>query len=387
MSQTRNIQYRSDAPAHHGASNLHRTLIVDDDPANRALCRAVVLETQGIPCDEAADGAAALQILRTNHYDLVLLDVDMPKMNGTEVLRRLRADPPTPHLKIIMLSGRVSGDEMAQLMRAGADDYLSKPYSVVQLRERVKAALRLKDAQDRSDLLHRQLQVVNHEMEKTLAARDSDLTHARNALVLSLAEIVAWRDAETGEHLLRLQHYCRCLAEEAAHLSGFADQIDEHFISLLECCVPLHDIGKIGVPDEILLKPGKLSPDEHLIMQQHTVVAANMLRKVASRHYSAVGFMQMAIDIAHYHHERYDGGGYPDHLTGEAIPLAARIVAIADVYDALRSRRAYKPPHTHLTAMKIIAEEEDGHFDPALLAVFQQRCAPEFKWLFQELTD
>jgi putative two-component system response regulator len=368
-------------------STMHRTLIVDDDPASRALCRAVLSETERIPCDEAADGAAALQILWTNHFDLVLLDVDMPKMNGTEVLRRLRADPPTPHLKIIMLSGRVSGDEVAQLVRAGADDYLSKPYSAVQLRERVKAALRLKDAQDRSDLLHRQLQAVNHEMEKTLAARDSDLADARNALVLSLAEIVACRDAETGEHLLRLQHYCRCLAEEAARMAGFADQIDEQFISLLECCVPLHDIGKIGVPDEILLKPGKLTPDERLIMQQHTVVAANMLRKVANRHYSAVGFMQMAIDIAHYHHERYDGGGYPDHLTGEAIPLAARIVAIADVYDALRSRRAYKPPHTHFAAMKIIAEEEEGHFDPALLAVFQQRCAPEFKWLFQELTD
>src|SRR5262249_50090890 len=137
MKQTPIVQHRSDAPAQDRASNMHRTLIVDDDPANRALYRAVVLETQGIRCDEAADGAAVLEILKTNQYDLVLLDVNMPKMNGTEVLRRLRADPPTPHLKIIMLSGQVSGDEMAQLMRAGADDYLTKPYSVVQLRERV----------------------------------------------------------------------------------------------------------------------------------------------------------------------------------------------------------------------------------------------------------
>ena len=367
-------------------SSPHRVLIVDDEASNRNLCR-MVLEPEGLQCDEAADGLAALEALATNRYDLVLLDIDMPKLRGTEVLRRLREQPPSPRLKVIMLSGRVSGDDMAQMMRAGADDYLTKPFSIVQLLERVKAVLRLKDAQDRSDLLHRHLQTINHELEGNLAARNSDLVQARNALALSLAEIVACRDAETGAHLLRVQHYCRCLAEEASRLPGFAGLIDTNFIALLECCAPLHDLGKVGVPDHILLKPGKLTPEEHLSMQRHTVLAAEMLQKVANRHQSAVAFLQMAIDIARHHHERYDGSGYPDRLLGDAIPLSARILALADVYDALRSRRCYKPPLSHPEALKLMLAESGRQFDPALLAVFQQHCAHQFERIFQELTD
>jgi putative two-component system response regulator len=366
-------------------SGPHRVLVVDDEASNRTLCR-MLLEPEGLRCDEAADGLAALDALATNRYDLVLLDIDMPKMRGTEVLRRLREQPPLPHLKIIMLSGRVSGDDMAQLMRAGADDYLTKPFSIVQLLERVKAVLRLKDAQDRSDLLHRHLQTINHELEENLAARNSDLVQARNALALSLAEIVAFRDAETGAHLLRVQHYCRCLAEEARHLPGFAGQIDANFISLLECCAPLHDLGKVGVPDHILLKPGKLTPEEYLSIQRHTVLAAEMLQKVARRNQSAVAFLQMAIDIARHHHERYDGTGYPDRLLGDTIPLSARILALADVYDALRSPRCYKPALSHAEALKLMLAESGRQFDPALLAVFQ-RCAHQFERIFRELTD
>jgi putative two-component system response regulator len=361
-----------------------KVLLVDDEALNRTLWRRV-LEPEGIQCHEAADGVQALQAAAADRCDLVLLDIDMPKMRGTEVLGALRRNPPCPHLKIIMVSGRATGDEMAQMLAAGADDYLGKPCSVVQLLERVKAALRLKAAQDRSDLLHRRLLAANHELERNLAGRDSDLVQARSALVLALAELVARRDIETGAHLLRLQHYCRSLAEEAAALPGFAGQIDPPFIELLECCAPLHDIGKVAVPDHILLKPGRLTDEERLVMQQHTVVAAETLEKVARRHGFAAAFLQMAVEIARHHHERYDGRGYPDRLAGDAIPLAARIVAVADVYDALRCRRVYKPALSHADAVRVMTEDV-GHFDPAFLAAFQRR-ADHFDRLFQELAD
>jgi response regulator RpfG family c-di-GMP phosphodiesterase len=366
-------------------SGRHRLLIVDDEPANRALCRKM-LETVSTNCDEAGDGEAALNSFTTNRYDLILLDIDMPKMNGKEVLRKIREKPPSPHLKVIMLSGRASGDEMAQLMRAGADDFLSKPFSGIQLRERVKAALRLKDAQEREDLSNRRMRAVNRELELTLTARDSDLADARNALVLSLAELVATRDTETGGHLLRLQHYCQCLAQESARLPTFCEVIDSEFISLLACCAPLHDIGKVGIPDRILQKPGKLTAEERKIMETHTVIAAEVLQKVARKHSGAIGFLHMAIDVARHHHERFDGTGYPDRLVGDQIPLAARIVAVADVYDALRSPRSYKPGFSHTEAVKIMMDEL-GHFDPALLEVFRSHCTGAFERLYSELTD
>jgi len=366
-------------------SGRHRLLIVDDEPANRTLCREM-LKLVSTNCGEAGDGEAALKAFAADRYDLVLLDIDMPKMNGKEVLQKIRENPPSPHLKIIMLSGRASGDEMAHLMRAGADDFLSKPFSGIQLRERVKAALRLKDAQEREDLSNRRMRAVNRELEHTLTARNSDLADARNALVLSLAELVATRDTETGGHLKRLQHYSEYLARAAAKLPCFADAIDDEFISLLACCAPLHDIGKVGIPDSILQKPGKLTPEERKVMETHTVIAADVLQKVARQHSGAIGFLHMAIDVARHHHERYDGAGYPDRLEGDHIPLAARIVAVADVYDALRSPRAYKPGIDHAAALQIMADEV-GHFDPALFEVFKMSCAGEFERLYSELTD
>jgi response regulator RpfG family c-di-GMP phosphodiesterase len=348
------------------------------------MCR-YLLEPIGIRCAEAANGEEALRLAGQGCYDLVLLDVDLPGQWGTEVLRRLRENPPCPHLKVSMMSGRITEDEMARMMTAGADDYIGKPFSPVQLVERVKAVLRLRDAQVRSDLLHRRLMASNHELERDVASRDSDLIQARNGLVLALAELVAQRDTETGAHLLRLQHYSRCLAETVATLPGFAGQIDPAFIDLLACCAPLHDIGKVGVPDHILLKPGRLTEEERQVMQRHTVAAADTLRKLADRQGFAAAFLQMATEIARHHHERFDGTGYPDRLAGEVIPLAARIVALADVYDALRCRRVYKAGMSHAEAMRVMLEDT-GHFDPALLVAFQ-RCSQQLERLFEEFAD
>jgi response regulator RpfG family c-di-GMP phosphodiesterase len=367
------------------STRVYHILVADDDPGIRHFCR-FSLEMEGMKCDEAGDGLQTLEAIASRRYDLVLLDWAMPGLTGLEVCRKLRETPPCANLKILMFSGHGTADDVAQVLAAGADDYLTKPFSIAQLSARLKAALRLKDAQDRSDLLNRHLLAVNHELEQNLNARDSDLVHARNALVLALAKLVEYRDSETGAHLLRLQRYCRCLAEEAARTPTFAGQIDANFIDMLACCAPLHDIGKVGLPDHILLKPGKLDPDERVIMQAHTVIGADTLRAVTKQHGSAMAFLQMAIDIAHHHHERFDGHGYPEKLAGNNIPLAARLVAIADVYDALRSRRVYKPALSHTATLKMMTESSNGQFDPALMQAFYC-CAPQFERIFRELAD
>jgi response regulator RpfG family c-di-GMP phosphodiesterase len=185
---------------------------------------------------------------------------------------------------------------------------------------------------------------------------------------------------------MRVQSYCRVLAESAAKIPLHADQIDENFIQLLECCAPLHDIGKVALPDHILMKPGKLTPEERILMQEHTTIGADTLQEVARQHGSAVVFLQMAIDIARHHHERFDGTGYPDRLAGTAIPLSARLVALADVYDALRSRRVYKPSLSHSAALQIMLAGSPGQFDPTLIPALEA-AGPRMEVIFKDHTD
>jgi response regulator RpfG family c-di-GMP phosphodiesterase len=365
-------------------TNARRILIVDDQREIRTFCHCV-LQADGFQCEEADGGLAALDAAKGRAYDLIVLDIDMPDMQGTEVCRRLRENPPSPHLKILMVSGLNNADTMAKMLLAGADDFITKPFSVVQLQGRIKASLRLKDAQDRSDMLNQHLLTINHELEQSLGSRDSDLVQARNALVLALAKLVEHRASEKGSHLLRLQRYCRTLAEEASRTPTFAAQLDPNFIEMLECCAPLHDIGKVGLPDHILLKPGKLDPDERVIMQAHTLIGAETLQEVLKHHGSALAFLHTAIDITRHHHERFDGHGYPDRLAGSDIPLAARLVAMGDVYDALRSRRPYKPALSHNATLQVMTGQT-GQFDPALMPILQ-RCAPQLERIFKELPD
>jgi response regulator RpfG family c-di-GMP phosphodiesterase len=373
------------APPPTTESCANRVLIVDDQADIRRLCRMALL-AEGVQCDEAGTGPDAVAMAAKKPYDLVLLDVDLPGYSGEEVLRRLRQQPPIPHLKVVMFSGTANGDELSRNLVGGADDFVTKPFSIVQLRARVKSALRLKDAQDRSDELNRQLLVVNGELEQTLQARDGELVRARNGLVLGLAKLVEHRSAESGSHLVRLQRYCRILAEEAANEPMFHSQIDPNFVRMLEDCAPLHDIGKAALPDHILNKPGPLDSGERIIMQDHTTIGAETLRAVTRQHPFATAFLHMAVDVARSHHEKWNGTGYPDRLVGELIPLSARIVAIADVYDALRSRRVYKPGLSHNTAVMTMTESSPGHFDPALLSVFV-KCAAQFDGVFREAAD
>jgi HD-GYP domain-containing protein (c-di-GMP phosphodiesterase class II) len=222
------------------------------------------------------------------------------------------------------------------------------------------------------------------EPKQVFSACDCDAVHLDNALVLTLVNLVKQSDGETGGHVWRLHRYSRCLAEEAARFRTFAGQIDAGFIWRIECGSPLHDIGKVGIPDHILLKPGRLTFAERNQMISHTLIGSEILTEVAEHYDTAAAFLQTAIDIVRHHHERFDGEGYPDRLAGADIPLAARIVAIGDVYDALRSRRVYKPALSHTAAIQIMTEGSPGHFDPMLMHAFH-RCAGQFDKIFHEL--
>ncbi len=225
--------------------------------------------------------------------------------------------------------------------------------------------------------------MVNSELERTLNDRDSDVIEVRTAMVLGLVRMMQLRENDSGRRLERMQRYARSLAEEAASMPNFVEQIDPAFVDMLVSCAPLHDIGKVGLPDHILLKPGKLGNEERIQMQAHTTMASETLAELASQYGSSRAFLQMASDVIRHHHERFDGTGYPDRLAGNAIPLAARIVTIADVYDALRCRRSYKPALSHAAAVQLM-NESPGQFDPALLQAFQ-RCAGRFDEIFRDV--
>jgi response regulator RpfG family c-di-GMP phosphodiesterase/serine/threonine protein kinase len=365
-------------------SKPSRALIVNADAGQRGDF-AGALMASGLECVEVGDADGALRTIREEPVEAVLVATDLPGPDGRAVLKALRDNPPCPNLKIIFSSAGPA-DDMASLLMAGADDYLRLPISNVQLAARVKSAIKHKQVQDRTDELSRQLLEMNTELERGLGARTIDLVQARNALVLALARLVEYRSTETHAHLTRMQRYTTTLAQEAAGIASLADQIDPEFMQTLECCAPLHDIGNVGLPDHILLKAGRLDPEENQVMQTHTVIGADTLQNVAHRFGSQASFLRMAIDIARHHHEHYDGTGYPDRLAGNNIPLAARLLTIADAYDALRSRRAQRPGLSHAAALQIMLENSPGKFDPVLLGAFS-RCAFQLERIFRELPD
>jgi response regulator RpfG family c-di-GMP phosphodiesterase/serine/threonine protein kinase len=376
-------------PADGERERAYRVLIVDDDSFTRMFCKTI-LSQEGIECGEALDGPAALAAIKEKAYDLVLLDVQMPGMTGAEVCRRLREQPPQENpglanLKIVMLSGTWKSDEMAQIMLAGANDFLTKPTTKLQLLARVKAALELKEAQDRSAALNQKLLGAVHELGQTLQGRETDILRARKGLVLALANIGEQRGLASRGHASRMQQYCRCLAEELAESQGLGEKIDQNFIDTLEICAPLHNLGNIFVPEELLSKPGKLGREDMVIIQSHTDLGAAVLQEVAKHYNFSAFFLRMAADITRHHHERYDGTGYPDGLQGTAIPLAARILAIADAYDAIRTRRPYKSAFPHAVAVQKI-ETSAGQFDPLLVQGFLA-CAPHFEKIYRDLAD
>ncbi len=336
-------------------------LIVDDTPANLTLLASLLQPTYTVKA--TTRGQKALDIVADQAPDLVLLDIEMPDLSGYEVCRRLKANPRTQAIPIIFLTSKTDAGSEEAGLATGAVDYITRPINPAILLSRVKA--HLADATSAASL-----RIANQYLEVAVAARTSELTNLQEMTVLALASLAETRDTETGNHLRRTQHYMRALGQHLQTHPRYADHLDEGMISLLFKCAPLHDIGKVGIPDRILLKNGRYTPEEFEIMKTHPTLGRDAIVRAQELSGQRMNFLEVAKEIVYSHHEKWDGSGYPQGLAGEAIPLAARLMAVADVYDALISHRIYKSGMTHARAMQLIADGRGTHFDPDVVDAF-----------------
>ncbi|MFM9915116.1 MAG: HD domain-containing phosphohydrolase [Rhizobacter sp.] len=346
-----------------GASVLQRTiLIVDDNPENLTVLGELLCDRYKVRA--ANSGARALQLAaQVPLPDLVLLDIMMPVMNGYQVLERLQETPSLRDIPVIFTTAMNAEEDEQRGIVLGAVDYITKPLKPAIVLARVHAHLELKVARDR-------LQHVNDSLEIEIARRMRENLMIQEVTIRALARLAETRDNETGNHILRTQNYVHALALRACRHPRFAAELDEQSISLISKSAPLHDIGKVGIPDSVLLKPGKLTSEEWDIMKTHAAVGADAIRRAEADTSEPVKFLDYAKQVARHHHERWDGAGYPDGLAGDAIPLAARLMALADVFDALISARVYKKAFSFGQAREIMASQGGKHFDPDLLAAF-----------------
>lgn len=337
-------------------------LVVDDAPTNLSLMSDLLGDLYAVRV--ATGGARALKIARSDTPpDLILLDIMMPEMDGYEVCSLLKADERTRDIPVIFLTARTDTSDEQKGLELGAVDYITKPISPPIVLARVKTNLALKASADF-------LKDKNAYLEQEVHRRTEEVRDIQNVTILTMASLAETRDNETGNHIVRTQHYVRLLALALQSHPRFAQQLTDTMVDLLFKSAPLHDIGKVGIPDSILLKPGKLTADEFEIMKTHTTQGRDAIVSAEQRLGKDVPFLTCAKEIAYSHQEKWDGSGYPEGLAGDAIPVAARLMAIADVYDALISRRVYKPPFTHEAAMAIIEEGRGKHFDPDIVDAF-----------------
>lgn len=348
-----------------GTANI---LVVDDNPMNiETIVRR--LERDGYCTYQAESGEQAFRILENFEVDLILLDIMMPEMDGYQVLEQLKESDTWLHIPVIMVSALEQEQSVVRCIEAGADDYLTKPVKPTLLRARVNNALNKKRLYDREKQHRRELEMYNTQLMQKVDEQVREITSAQMAMIFATSKLAESKDPETGAHLERMRSFCKILAEYLATTEDFQDLIGPEYAECIYAASSLHDIGKVGIPDSILLKPGKLTKNEWEIMQSHTTLGASTLRAVIEKH-PGNSFIRMGIEIAECHHERWDGTGYPYGLKGEAIPLAARILALADVYDALTSARCYKEAFSHEKSRQIIVEGSGKHFDPRVVDAF-----------------
>ncbi|MEW6164532.1 MAG: HD domain-containing phosphohydrolase [Pseudomonadota bacterium] len=342
-------------------------LVVDDMPENLALLGDLLLPDYRVRV--ANSGQRALEVATAApRPDLILLDVMMPDLDGHEVLRHLKADAATREIPVIFVTAMdVDADEERGLA-LGAVDYIHKPIKPAIVRARVRSQLELKAARDR---LHDQ----NAWLEAEVARRMHDNLVIQDVSMRVLASLAETRDNETGNHIRRTQGYVEVLAHALAGQPRFAALRERDTLDFIVKAAPLHDIGKVGIPDHILLKPGPLDADEWRIMQRHAELGADSIAVAlkGETDQAPLTFLHFAMEIAHYHHEKWDGSGYPEGRAGEAIPLSARLMAVADVFDALINRRVYKPALPIDEAVRIIEAGRGRHFDPEIVAAFLAR--------------
>lgn len=352
----------------HLSGSKPTVLVVDDTPEQLTLVSGLLRDTYRVKV--ANNGARALEIaLSQTPPDLILLDIVMPDMDGHEVCRRLQSHAQTRYIPVIFLTVRSDIEDEQLGFSLGAVDYITKPISPPLMLARVATHLALKATADF-------LRDKNAYLEQEVQRRTEEMVVVQDVTILAMTSLAETRDSETGNHIRRTRHYVKLLAETLCEHPRFASALSAHAISLMYKSAPLHDIGKVGIPDRILLKPGRLTPEEFEIMKTHTTLGHAAIEHAEEEHGRPVEFLRVAKEIALYHQEKWDGSGYPYGLSGEAIPLSARLMAIADVYDALISERVYKAAMSHESALEIIAEGRGRHFDPditdAFLAVHTQ---------------
>ena len=337
-------------------------LIVDDVPENLSVLGELLQPTYRVRA--ANSGARALQIANSPPPpDLILLDVMMPGMDGYQVLRELRDNATTRDIPVIFVTAMDGTDDEEKGLDLGAVDYITKPIRPAIVLARVRAQLELKRAHDI-------LSDHNAYLEQEVARRMAENQLIQEVSIHALAHLAETRDPETGNHLRRTQEYVRTLARGLKHHPRFSHYLDERTIGQLAQSAPLHDIGKVGIPDHILLKPGKLTPDEWAIMKTHAEIGAEAIAQAIADSARPVEFLQIAQEIARGHHEKWDGSGYPRGLAGDGIPISARLMALADVFDALICARVYKPPMPYEEAYSIIVSGSGTHFDPDVVDAF-----------------
>ena len=343
------------------ANERPTVLVVDDTPANLSLLTSLLKEQYRIKV--ANNGIKALELAAAVPPDLVLLDIMMPEMDGYEVCRRLKAAEATRQVPVIFLTAKTEVEDEELGFSVGAVDFIHKPISPPIVAARVKTHLQVKAWQD---FLQDQNAWLKEEVERRL----SDVSRLQESSIMVMVSLAEFRDECTGNHIRRTQEYVRMLAEQLARLSQYAVQLTPQHIELIAKSAPLHDIGKIAIPDHILLKPGKLTLEEFEVMKTHAQRGYEMLR-TAGKHMGEQGdFLAMAMEIARCHHEKWDGSGYPDGLAGEGIPMAGRLMAVADVFDALTTARPYKTAMTREQAVAIIVQGSGAHFDPRVVEAF-----------------
>lgn len=335
-------------------------LIVDDTDSNID----ILVEALGDDYDltVATNGTTAINMTNEELPDLILLDIMMPGMSGYDVCEILKNNPLTSNIPIIFLTAMTDVKSKAEAFRVGGVDYITKPFEILEIKARVNTHLVLKRAKD-------VLEYQNDILEERVKERIQEISITQDVTIEAIARLAEFRDPETGGHIKRTKEYVRLLAEQLSQHPKYSSEIGKEEIDLLYKSAPLHDIGKIGISDDILSKNSKLTDEEYELMKKHTVIGFNALNS-ATKKLGDNSFLRYAIEFARSHQEKWDGTGYPDKLSGEGIPLSGRIMAIADVYDALISRRPYKPPYPHKKAVEIIKNGSGSHFDPSIVEVF-----------------
>lgn len=352
-------------------------LVVDDIPDNLALANALLKRQYKVKL--ATSGEAALTMAKAEPPDLILLDVMMPGINGYETCAQIKEDSVLKHIPVMFLTAMGEVEDEEKGFALGAVDYIIKPLTPSLLLARVKTHLTLKYTQDC-------LEERNLHLESEVARRIEEINQLQEVAIDAMASLAETRDRETGAHIQRTANYVKELGMRLREKAIYSDVLTLENIFLMTKSAPLHDIGKIGVPETILWKPGKLTEEEYTVMKTHSLIGKRAIDGAEKRLGTSMTFLQFAKEMAGYHHERWDGAGYPEGLAGGKIPVSARLMALADVYDALISRRVYKEPIPHEIAVSMIEVETGKHFDPVVVAAFLE-LADRFKEIAETYVD